>query len=226
MKKAIITFLIISLLIFAGLFVKQKFYDSNHKLQSAETEVAHLSRNNELKDGDIIFQTSLSNQSKAIQLATNSKYSHCGIIYEDGKDFYVFEAIQPVTTTPLSKWIARGENGKYVIKRLKNANAVLTPSTLNKMKEIGNEFKGKNYDLTFEWSDDKIYCSELIWKIYKRATGIEVGKLEKLSDFDLTNSAVKSKMNERYGAKIPLNETVISPAAIFDSDNLLTVRAN
>ena len=226
MRKAIITFLIISLLIFAAIFVKQKFYDSNHKLESAETEVSELSSNDELKNGDIIFQTSLSNQSKAIQLATQSKYSHCGIIYKSGKDFYVFEAIQPVDTTPLSKWIARRENGKYVIKRLKNADAVLTPSTLNKMKEVGNEFKGKDYDLTFEWSDDKIYCSELIWKIYKRSTGIEIGKLEKLSDFDLTNSAVKSKMKERYGAKIPLNETVISPAAIFDSENLLTVRAN
>ena len=226
MKKAIITFLIISLLIFAGLFVKNKFYGSNQLLEIAETEVAQLSSNDELKDGDIIFQTSLSNQSKAIQLATKSKYSHCGIIYKSGNDFYVFEAIQPVTTTPLQKWIARGENGKYVIKRLKNANSVLTPSNLKKMKEVGNEFKGKDYDLTFEWSDEKIYCSELIWKIYKRATGIEVGKLEKFSDFDLTNSAVKSKMKERYGVKIPLNETVISPAAIFDSENLLTVRAN
>ena len=226
MRKAIITFLIISLLIFAAIFVKQKFYDSNHKLESAETEVSELSSNDALKNGDIIFQTSLSNQSKAIQLATQSKYSHCGIIYKSGKDFYVFEAIQLVTTTPLPKWIARGENGKYVIKRLKNANLVLTPSTLQKMKEVGNEFKGKDYDLTFEWSDDKIYCSELIWKIYKRSTGIEIGKLEKLSDFDLTNSAVKSKMKERYGAKIPLNEIVISPAAIFNSENLLTVRAN
>lgn len=226
MRKATITFLIISLLIFAAILVKQQFYDSNYKLESAETEVSELSSNDALKNGDIIFQTSLSNQSKAIQLATQSKYSHCGMIYKSENDFYVFEAIQLVTTTPLPKWIARGENGKYVIKRLKNADAVLTPSTLNKMKEVGNEFKGKDYDLTFEWSDDKIYCSELIWKIYKRSTGIEIGKLEKLSDFDLTNSAVKSKMKERYGAKIPLNETVISPAAIFDSENLLTVRAN
>lgn len=226
MKKAIISFLVISLLIISALSAKQKFYNSNQLLETAKTEVAHLSANDELKDGDIIFQTSLSNQSKAIQLATKSKYSHCGIIYKDGNDFYVFEAIQPVTTTPLSKWIARGENGKYVVKRSKNSDTVLTPSIMKKMKEVGNKFKGKDYDLTFEWSDDKIYYSELIWKIYKRATGIEVGKLEKLSDFDLTNSAVKSKMKERYGAKIPLNETVISPAAIFDSENLMTVRAN
>ena len=85
---------------------------------------------------------------------------------------------------------------------------------------------GKNYDLTFEWSDDKIYCSELIWKIYKRATGIEIGKLEKLSKFNLTNEAVKKKIKERYGDKIPMDEIVISPAAIFDSELLETVTSN
>ena len=119
-----------------------------------------------------------------------------------------------------------GTNGKYVIKRLKNADKVLTPTTLTKMKQIGDQFNGKNYDLTFEWSDDKIYCSELIWKIYQRATGIEIGKLEKLSDFDLTNDAVKKKMKERYGDKIPTEEIVISPASIFDSELLTTVKSN
>lgn len=84
----------------------------------------------------------------------------------------------------------------------------------------------KNYDLTFEWSDDKIYCSELIWKIYQQATGIEIGKLEQLSDFDLTNEVVKKKIKERYGNKIPMNEPVISPAAIFNSDLLVTVKSN
>ena len=35
-----------------------------------------------IKEGDIIFQTSTSSQSKAIQLATHSKYSHVGIIFK------------------------------------------------------------------------------------------------------------------------------------------------
>jgi hypothetical protein len=129
-------------------------------------------------------------------------------------------------TTPLDKWIARGENGHYVIKRLKNADQVLTVETLQKMKREGEKFKGKNYDLTFEWSDEKIYCSELIWKVYQRATGIEIGKLEKLSDFNLTHEAVKKKMKERYGDKIPTEEIVISPTAIFNSDLLMTVKSN
>jgi hypothetical protein len=94
------------------------------------------------------------------------------------------------------------------------------------MKRVGQQFTGKNYDLAFEWSDDKIYCSELIWKVYQRGTGIEIGEVEKLSDFDLSNPAVRAKMIERYGDKIPMNETVISPAAIFNSKLLETVRSN
>ena len=186
--------------------------------------------NNQIKDiiqsGDIIFQTSRSSQSKAIQLATNSKYSHMGVIYKINGQFFVYEAVQPVKLTPLKEWVNRGENGHYVIKRLENADLILTSSTLSKMKQIGEQFKGKPYDIYFEWSDDKIYCSELVWKIYKLAANIEIGQLEKLSDFDLSNDIVKDKMKERYGNNIPLDEKVISPAAMFNSPDLIEVYSN
>jgi uncharacterized protein YycO len=176
-----------------------------------------------IKNGDIIFQTSKSNQSKAIQLATNSKYSHMGIIYENDEKYYVYEAVQPVKLTPLEEWINRGENGHYVIKRIKNSEIILTNRVINEMKIYGEKFKGKSYDLYFEWSDDKIYCSELVWKIYKEVANIEIGKLELLSDFDLSNEIVRNKMKERYGENIPMNEKVISPAEMFDSDKLIII---
>jgi len=179
--------------------------------------------NTEFQNGDIIFQTSTSSQSKAIQLATKSKYSHVGIIYNNNGKFYVYEAVQPVKLTPLKQWIKRGKDKHYVVKRLKNANEILTKDVLLKMKKIGEQYKGKNYDIYFEWSNDKIYCSELVWKIYEEATGLEIGKLEELRAFDLSNSAVQQKMKERYGEDIPLDEKVISPAAIFNSDKLVTV---
>ena len=226
MKKLIIVLVLLGLIIFGGLYAKRKFYDPKHRLENARTEVKKLADQGEIKNGDLIFHTSRTGQSKAIQLATKSKYSHCGIIYKDGNDCYVFEAVQPVKRTSLDSWIARGQDGKYVIKRLKNADQVLTPTTLIKMKQVGDQFNGKNYDRTFEWSDDRIYCSELIWKIYQRATGIEIGKLEKLSNFDLTNEAVLKIMKERYGNKIPTEEIVISPASIFDSELLITVKSN
>jgi hypothetical protein len=179
--------------------------------------------NSSIQNGDIIFQTSKSSQSKAIQLATKSKYSHMGIIYENGGKYFVYEAVQPVKMTPLTEWINRGENGHYVIKRLTNADEVLTSSVLTQMKKTGEQFKGKSYDIYFEWSDDRIYCSELVWKMYKEATGIEIGKLEQLSDFDLSNEIVKAKMIERYGDNIPMDEKVISPAAMFNSNKLITI---
>lgn len=184
------------------------------------------SDNNEFLSGDIIFQTSESNQSKAIQIATKSRYSHMGIIYLQDNEYYVFEAVQPVKLTLLTDWIKRGENEHYVVKRLKNSKEVLTSEKLSDMKVIGNRFLGKNYDLYFEWSDERIYCSELVWKIYKEALGIEVGELETLQDFDLTNDAVTEKLRERYGNNIPKNELVISPASMFKSEKLQTIYQN
>ncbi|MBK6619906.1 MAG: YiiX family permuted papain-like enzyme [Saprospirales bacterium] len=178
----------------------------------------------QLQNGDLIFQTSLSDQSKAIQLATRSKYSHMGIVYKEGSEYFVYEAVQPVKLTPLDEWIKRGEKGHYVVKRLKNAEKVLTPEVLEAMRISGEKFLQKDYDIYFEWSDEKLYCSELVWKIYKQATGIEIGPLQQLREFDLTNEMVKQKMKERYGDQIPLDELVISPGAMFESEELVEVR--
>ena len=107
-----------------------------------------------------------------------------------------------------------------------NANQILTSSVIEEMNRVYQQFQGKPYDIYFEWSDDRIYCSELVWKIYKEAAAIELGKLEQLSDFDLSSKAVQSKMKERYGNNIPMDELVISPAAIFESDRLITIEEN
>jgi len=179
-----------------------------------------------VEDGDIIFQTSKSSQSKAIQIATNSKYSHLGIIYIVEGNCFVYEAVQPVKLTSLEEWIDRGEEKHFVIKRLKDSDKILTPDIKNKMKTEGEKYRGKNYDLYFEWSDDRIYCSELVWKIYKEAVGLEIGELEKLGDFNLTDKSVKQKLMERYGDNIPKEELVISPASMYNSDQLITVFEN
>ena len=224
--KRIVLPIVLLLLLTLVIFAKDSFSQLIFGKGSLNDVALSSSFSDELNDGDLIFQTSRSSQSKAIQLATNSQYSHCGIVFKEGNSFYVFEAVQPVKRTPLAEWIARGEKGEYVVKRLKNAEQTLTPEVLQKMKEIGKGFYGKNYDLAFEWTDEKIYCSELIWKIYQRATGIEIGNLEQLGDFDLSSKVVKQKIKERYGEKIPLDELVISPASLFESDKLVTIKTN
>ena len=176
-----------------------------------------------LKDGDLIFQTSRSAQSLAIQRATGSRFSHMGIVFLRSGQPYVLEAVATVRYTALDRWIARGEGRHYVVKRLKDAPAVLTAANLARLRTAAHRLEGRPYDLTFEWTDDRIYCSELVWKIYERALGIHLGELQRIRDFDLSDPQVQAKLRERYGTRIPLDEPVISPQAMFESPRLVTV---
>jgi hypothetical protein len=222
MKKSLITPIIISILI-PGLMIIGVIRFIGPLLGNETKHIYTTDLYNLVEDGDIIFQTSKSSQSKAIQIATNSKYSHLGIIYKIEGDFFVYEAVQPVKLTPFTEWVEQGEKGHFVIKRLKNADEILTSDVKNKMKTEGEKYRGKDYDLYFEWSDDRIYCSELVWKIYKNAAGVEIGELQRLDEFNLNDKIVKQKMKERFGDNIPENEIVISPSSMFESKNLITI---
>ncbi len=180
----------------------------------------------EPRNGDIVFQISRSSQSLAIQLATKSPYSHMGIVYVRDGEPLVFEAVQPVKLTPLRTWIERGEREHFVAKRLRDADSRLTSETLQRMLAASEQLTGKDYDLYFEWSDDRIYCSELVWKVFERGTGIRLGEQQTIADFDLSHPAVQAKVKERYGDQVPLDEVVVSPVAIFNATDLITAYEN
>ncbi len=180
----------------------------------------------ELRNGDIIFQITNSRQGQAVQIATGSKYTHVGILFKKDDELLVYEAVQPVKITLLDEWIERGVDNHYVVKRLKNADNLLTNEVLAKMKNIGEKHIGKDYDSYFEWTDTRMYCSELVWKIYNQALGIEIGGRKRLGDFNIKNEIVQQQLRERYGDNIPMDEPMISPGDMFDSDLLETVEEN
>lgn len=178
------------------------------------------------QNGDIIFQTSESQQCEAVRIATNSKFSHCGIIFIENGKTYVYEAVQPVKITPLEDWITHGKDSKYVVKRLKKSEKQLTSEQLNAMKNYGKNMLNKDYDIYFNWSDSEIYCSELVWKIYKIGANIEVCPTKELKDFNLKNPLVQEIMKQRYGNNIPYTEKVVAPSQLYDSELLETVFDN
>jgi len=178
------------------------------------------------QNGDIIFQSSQSKQCEAVKIVTNSRFSHCGIIFIENGKTYVYEAVQPVKMTLLEDWINQGKGAKYAVKRLKNSDKILTKEVLQKMKTYAKSMNNKDYDLYFEWSDEKIYCSELVWKIYKKGANIELCSTKKLKDFNLDNPIVKNIMKERYGNKIPYNEAVVAPSQLYESNLVETIFDN
>ena len=172
-----------------------------------------------LKNGDIIFIINPSGQGKAIQLATKSKYTHVGVIFiENGKEV-VYHAVEPVTKSSLSDFVSMSANGKYEIRRLKD-QSLLTPEVITKMQTDAKSKLGIHYDLGFSWDDKEMYCSEYVWKIYNKALNITIGDLKPLKEFDLSHPAVKEKLTQRYGKNIPMDENMISPGDMYDSDLL------
>jgi len=176
----------------------------------------------QLREGDIIFHASTSQQSKAIQLVTHAKYSHVGIVLKKQGKWMVLEAVQPVKYTALRKWIKRGEKGEFVVKRLKTPQQ-LDQAIILDMKNKAKRYLGKPYDSYFGWSNERIYCSELVWKLFKQVCQVELGEHQKLKDLDLAYPEVYYKLTQRYGNNIPWEEEVISPAAIFQSNQLVEV---
>lgn len=172
-----------------------------------------------LRSGDLIFQISTSSQGVAVQLATHSQYTHVGIIIKENNRWVVYEATQLVKKTVLTQWINRGDQQHFVVKR---ADTSLTSQMISQMKTYLQHQVGKSYDIYFNWSDDEMYCSELAWKAFNKI-GVRLCALRAMHTFDLTHPVVKAKLKERYGDKIPLNENVVAPSDLFESDKMILI---
>ena len=165
----------------------------------------------ELREGDLIFYRSESRQSTLIAIGTQSNITHCGIIvFRDGKP-YVYEAARTVMLTPLKKFVKRGKDGKFWIKRPK--------FPVNKKIKLSQ--LGQKYDLAFKFDNGKMYCSELVYVVYKEQFGVELCKPKKVEDYlyglDNIYPKLKKEMKRRG---IALKQEVVAPVDIFNSEYL------
>jgi hypothetical protein len=175
-----------------------------------------------LQDGDMIFHTSKSSQSQMLQIITKSKLTHCGIIFHRNGRPYVFEAVEPVKITPLNEWINRGVGKKYTVTRVKGG---INKNRLKSMYDYAKNQLGKGYDIKFQWSDSKMYCSELIYKVYASGN-YTLSKPKTFSQYDLSSSVAKDAIKKRYGNSFNKNELVISPVDLYKSPLVRVVYSN
>ena len=138
-----------------------------------------------IKDWDIIFQTSKSRQSQAIQNATQSNISHVWIILNHRWSWQVLEAVQPVKYTPLQSRIQRWSGSDFTIKRVLHQ-----VSWISQFKDQASKYLWKPYDGMFWLWNDAIYCSELVYKLYE-SVWIKLWKMQKIWDLDFNNKATQ-----------------------------------
>jgi cell wall-associated NlpC family hydrolase len=173
-----------------------------------------------LQSGDLVFQTSRSRQSAAIQAATHSPLSHVGLVEVTAQGTFVLEAVQPVRRTPLARWRARGEAGRMLVLRHPEADAAARERVLQEARR----HLGRPYDARFGWGDEALYCSELVHKAYARGAGLRLGRLERLSSLDLR--ALGPALRERYGARVPLSLELLTPASLAADPALRVVHSD
>ena len=204
MKK---TFMILGIIL---LILALPFTPMVSEILTAQTEPIK-----EVREGDVIFQTSQSQQSPLIQIATRSKISHCGIIVMKNGKPYVLETLKTLVVTPLDKFIARGEGRKYWLKRSDKKN----------IKIKYGSYLGKPYDLAFKFDNGKFYCSELIYDIYKNQLGIELCEPKQVSDYLILETdklpQIEKAMKKRGITK---EQYAVAPVDIFESDCLKDVK--
>jgi hypothetical protein len=187
-------------------------------ISSAEPPGADL----DLRDGDLLFQSMGGRQGDAIALATGSPWTHVGMAFRTGDHWQVIEAVGPVKYTPLDEWLIQGD-GTCVVKRLKDTAPVASAKAVHALRTAAEAHQGKPYDLLFRWEDERIYCSELVWKAYRDGLGIRLCEPRPLRDYDLDSDLVQRVMRERYGAAPPLDEPMVAPSTLFDCPLLRTV---
>ena len=174
----------------------------------------------QLQSGDLVFHTSRSQQSAAIQAATHSPLSHVGLVEVTARGTFVLEAVQPVRRTPFERWRARGEAGRVLVLRHPAADAAARERVLQEARR----HLGKPYDARFGWDDEALYCSELVHKAYARGAGLQLGRLERLGSLDL--SVLGPALRERYGARIPLSLELLTPASLAADPALRVVHSD
>ncbi len=171
-----------------------------------------------LEEGDLVFETSASGQSAAIQWATGSAWSHVGIVEVRKDGVAVIEALGKVTRTPWPAWRRRARRGGDIL--------VLRPRGIPKAEREAavsraRGFLGRPYDARFGWGDERIYCSELVVKSYERGAGVSLGRRERLGDLRLLG--IESAAERRWGGPIPKDLVLVTPASLAADRRLARV---
>lgn len=171
------------------------------------------------REGDIVFQSlPRCELVDAIEGTTHSPFSHCGVVLKEQSGWVVIEAIGEVRETPLLRWMQRGRHAGVAIFRI-------DPRYTSRIPEFRKEllpFLGRPYNYDFDMSQASIYCSELPYLAFLKATGEQLGTLEKLGDLDWKPFEAFIR-TWQADSSLPLDRVMITPASLAKAKQLIPV---
>ena len=181
----------------------------------SEKKSAGVPKEYEPRAGDFVFQSLPHNPLiDAIEGSSGSPFSHCGIVKRRGEQWVVIEAIGPVKETTLSWWIAQGRDKAFVTYRLREPLTQKIPAII----AAAEKYEGRPYDIHYDMDDEKIYCSELLYKAVRDATGRKLGKIRKLGE--LNWRPYEQVIRNIENGNLPLDREMITPRDFSEAPEL------
>ncbi|HEY4245425.1 MAG TPA: YiiX/YebB-like N1pC/P60 family cysteine hydrolase [Lacunisphaera sp.] len=173
------------------------------------------------QEGDVLLQSlPHSELADAIETASQSPWSHCGILVKRDGHWQVAQALMDVHYTPLIEYLIQGRDLRVTSFRVKD----LTQEQKAKVQVGITKLLGKPYDINYEPDDRKIYCSELVWKVYDRELGIHWGEWQAFGTLNWKPVEVFVRSVER--GKVPLDRMMITPVGLTKTEKVVPVFAS
>jgi hypothetical protein len=170
--------------------------------------------------GDIVFIRVSAKPFREVADATNSWTNHVGIVIDiSGAEPLIGESTFPFSrATPLSKFIARSEDGRVAVARIK------TPLSQEQQQRVfvaANKRIGIFYDTGFDLHSHRQFCSRYVREVLNEATGINIGDIETFG----TLLAHRPNANVGfwkvwYFGHIPWERETVTPASLLRSSQV------
>jgi Permuted papain-like amidase enzyme, YaeF/YiiX, C92 family len=136
-----------------------------------------------IQNGDVVFRNGIDEVSRAARTMNraDTSYSHCGLVFIENDTAFVYHALggsynpsQKLRREPIDSFCTPKDHDRFGLYRY-NMTSVMA----GKLRTIVSDYykAGLRFDLFFNFfSDDKMYCSEFVFKSLNKAYNDSLNK--------------------------------------------------
>ncbi len=90
-----------------------------------------------------------------------------------------------------------------------------------KLQAAATRGLGRRDDALFQWTDDRICRSALVYKAYQTSLGLQIGAVQRMGAFDPAAPSVRARIEARAKGRVDEHEAVVAPSSRLTHPHLV-----
>ncbi len=178
-----------------------------------------------LNEGDLIFLDIDSVIFEQVAKATQTWTSHVGVAIYKESQWHVAESTLPLSKiTPLCKYLSKTQDERVEVRRLVQP---MSEQQMLLLKDELSQHMGIFYDTGFNFESSKMFCSKLVYVVFKSALDLEVGSIKPLKVLLKENPDGNTTFWKWwYFGNIPWERKTVTPKDQLIDEDFITVFKN